>query len=279
MNPDTGSRRPRNPDQNQGGRNSGGRNPDQNQGGRNPDNNSAPAPDTRTETRKKIDAQRKKVEAIAERAELPKLEKKKKKETKKKNAKGGKGKLKRMTTKEKWEPAKEESKFVLLEMAEEAPGKLLSIAGTLAYLGYKMPARLVEGSATLTDRLLNRVAKFGDSWMSKRIPGMKFMDKMLNKVEKRLKLDTLLVDIIKEDTEKREKLRKKLLDEEKKAIKKHKDKEKKRKAKEKKEKEWADRYGDEVMQILKGERTDIEDDLAKDDEKEDAGEGEQKAAA
>lgn len=245
--------------------------------GDNQNQNQEQAPDTRSDFQKDIDEAREKVEAIAERAGLPELNEKK--NTKKKSTKGGKNKLTRMTSKEAWKSPEKKKKFILVEMAENGASRCLTLTSTLAYLGYKVPAKLVEGSATLTDRFFNRMAKLGDSWMSKKVPGMGFIDKMLNRAEKRLGLDKLLVDVIQEDRDKRQKLLDKLVKEENSAIKKYKDKEKKRKAKAKKEEEWKARYGEEVMKILKGEREDIEDNLSEASETTDAGDTKQKAAA
>jgi hypothetical protein len=182
-----------------------------------------------------------------------------KKKKEKKNGKGGK-KLRVITETGTWEEApkpekKEVPGFWSLEVSSvRVAGGVATPLAALGYLGYKVVGGAVEGSATLTDRALKKMADFGEGLINKSLPGMKWLSKMMGRVEKSLGLDKLLVDVLQKDREKRKKLLDKLLKQEADEIKKHKkkkgDAKKKQKAREEKMEKWREKFGEDVAKLL-----------------------------
>lgn len=195
----------------------------------------------------------------------------------KKNQKGGK-KLRVITETGAWEEApkpekKEPPGFWSLEVSPvRVVGGVATPLAALGYLGYKVVGGAVEGSATLTDRALKKIADFGEGLIDKSLPGMKWLSRMMGRVEKSLGLDKLLVDVLEKDREKRKKLLDKLLKQEADEIKKHKkkkgDAKKKRKAREEKMEKWREKFGNDVAKLLGEEYDDMDTSEPKEEKKE-----------
>lgn len=181
--------------------------------------------------------------------------------------KGGKKKMYRLTEKRDWkkEEQPEGKEYPRAWHAEKTSEKWMRRAASittpvsaLAYIGYKAVGTGVEGAMTTSDRFLSWIAELGEEQIDKSIPGMKWLNKMIGKVEKKLGLDDLLADVLEKDREARQKLLDKLLKEERDAIKKHTKevKAKKKKAKEKEEelKDLESKFGPETARILRRAR-------------------------
>jgi hypothetical protein len=184
-----------------------------------------------------------------------------KEKEKKKGTKGGK--LIRLTETQEWESApKEVSEKPPFLSLEVSPRRMVGIVATpmaaLGYLGYKVVEEVGSASATLSDRVLKRVADFGEGLIDKSLPGMKWLNKLMGKVEKKIGLDKLLHEVLEKDEKARKKLLDKLLKDENAAIKKYNKSKKQKKAKAQQKKEWTAMFGENGAAILAKARDDGE---------------------